>query len=138
MFDICLVASSGQHWENQWSYLLSNFKPRTLYAIGGISKNIIPFRNHIEVGTAEELPGTLVLAAPINGYYYQGNVALPLFTHPNDCCYMFGSDNVHLSEDHMGTRRPDYTVYVPTDTTDNMYSFMAGSVFLYDRRVKHG
>lgn len=138
MFDICLVPSSGAHWENQWSYLLSNFKPRSLFVIGEVNPTIIPFKGYIKINSAEEIPGTLVLAAPINGENYQGNVPLPTFHHPDECCYMFGSDNHHLDEPQMGARIPDYSVYVPTDTIDNMYSYIAGAVILYDRKVKNG
>ena len=138
MFDICLVASPGSTWEQQWSYLLSHFEPRDLYVIGEVDPRVRPFKGYIQIQTAEELPGILVLMAPIFGHVIRGEESLRTFQHPDECCYMFGADNAHLTEDHLGSRIPDHKVYIPTDTRDQMYSFMAGAITLYDRTMTRG
>lgn len=138
MFDVCLVATPGAHWEQQWSYLLSHFKPRNIYVIGELDRRVRPFTTYQRVETAEDVPGTLVLMTPENGYYWKGETPLPEFIHPAECCYMFGADNLHMSVDQLGTRVPDHTVFIPTDTKDTMYSFMAGAITLYDRACRYG
>ena len=138
MFDVCLVATPGQHWEQQWSYLLSHFKPRTIYVIGQLDRRVRPFSAYQSVKTAEDVPGPMVLMIPENGVNFPGETPLPEFVHPDECCYMFGADNIHLSEDHLGARLPEHRVYIPTATKDTMYSFMAGAVTLWDREMKRG
>jgi hypothetical protein len=51
---------------------------------------------------------------------------------------MFGNDHTNMSEDYLGTRKPEHLVYIPTETTDQMYSFMAGAITLWDRELYHG
>ena len=138
MHSVALVPSSSQSWEQQWSYLLSNFAPTSIYVLGAVERKVRPFADYVSVKTAEELPSPLVLMAPMNGKYYPGSIALPDFEHPENACYLFGSDNVTLSTDHMGNREPDHCVYVPTSTKDDMYSFIAGAVTFYDKAMKRG
>ena len=138
MFDVCLVVTPGQHWEQQWSYLLSHFKPRDVYTIGALDRKVKPFDNYVQVENANEVPGTLVLLAPVLGRYVQGEVAIQDFQHPEDCCYMFGGDNSTMSDDFLAGRDPEHKVFIPTDSRDDMYSFMAGAITLYDRLIKNG
>jgi hypothetical protein len=139
MFDVCIVSSQEAHWEQQWSYLLSHFKPRDIYVIGAeLERRVKPFTDYIHIQTAEEIKNTLVLLAPQSGRYVQGEVSLRGFPHPQDCCYMFGNDHTNMSEDYLGTRKPEHLVYIPTETTDQMYSFMAGAITLWDRELYHG
>lgn len=139
MFDICLAFSSGAQWEQQWSFILSHWKPERLYILGGkVDEKVIPFRDAIYVNSAEELPEDqpLILMQPKEAYKIPGVTNLVMFKHPETCTYMFGSDNHHLTEDQLGARKPEDIVYIPTDTIDNMYSYMAGAVTLYDRKLK--
>lgn len=138
MFSVCLVASPGAQWEQQWSYLLSHFQPESLYVIGELDPRVKPFTGYTSVQTAEDVPGHLVLLAPSHGRYVQGAAPITDFAHPDTCTYMFGADNATMSSDFLGGRRPDDVVYIPTDTKDDMYSFMAGAITLYDRAVKRG
>ena len=135
MFDVCLIGSGG-HWENQWSFVLSHFKPRKVYLIGDMSERLRLDVTKIE--TAEEIEGHLVVLAPSNGYEIIGEVALPDYEHPENCTYLFGSDHEHLTSKFMGERLADTSVYIPTETHDNMYSFVAGAITLYDRYIKYG
>lgn len=138
MFDICLVPTGGANWEQQWSYVISHFQPRNLYTLGSLDPRVNPFKEYIQINTAEEIPGTLVVLSPDNGRYIQGNESLLTFQHPETCCYLFGSDSVPLNEDHLGARIPEHIVYIPHDTPDTMYSFIAGALTFYDRRMKRG
>ena len=139
MFDVCLVPSSGQNWEQQWSYVLSHFSPRRLYTVGEVDPRVRPFRGLEVVNSAADLPETpLVLMSPRNAQYIKGRTPLGEFRHPDECVYMFGSDAAHLNADHLGGRTPEHLVYIPTDTPDTMYSFMAGAITLYDRMMRHG
>lgn len=137
MFDVCLVASPGAIWEQQWSYLLSHFAPRRLYVIGELDRRVRPFTEYLSVESAKEIEPELVLLAPQSGRYVQGTQSLSDFVHPDDCCYLFGADNQFMTTELLG-REPDHAVYIPTSTTDTMYSFMAGAVTLWDRVMKHG
>lgn len=138
MFDICLVVTPGMHWEQQWSYLLSHFAPRQLYTIGKLDSRVRPFTDHITVKSAEELPSPLVVMTPKSARYVPGQICLTNFNHPKECCYLFGADNTHLSEDHLGKRQPDHSVFIPTETSDTMYSFIAGAITLWDRWMHDG
>jgi hypothetical protein len=63
MFSVALVTSSTQHWEQQWSYLLSNFAPVSLFVLlGTLNRKVRPFADYVSVKTAEELPSPLILA----------------------------------------------------------------------------
>ena len=139
MYDVCLVSESGSHWEQQWSYLLSHFTPRNIYIVGNeLERAVKPFSHYIHVASAQSVPSELVLLAPQSGRYVQGTESLVTFEHPEDCCCMFGNDHTNMSEDFLGPRVPDHCVYIPTDTNDQMYSFMAGAITLYDRLIKNG
>lgn len=76
--------------------------------------------------------------SPKNAVYVPGTISIHDFEHPDECCYLFGSDSAHLSIDQLGGREPDHAVYIPVDTNDTMYSFMAGAITLYDRRLTRG
>lgn len=133
-FDIACFPGKS---ENQWAYVLLHFQPRNVYVFSG-GLWATPFNGAIEVATAEDIPGTLVLMAPPNGKNYQGSTTLADFTHPADCCYVFGYDQKDLSAAEMGARELAYSVYIPTDTTDQMFSWVAAAVTLHDRRAKDG
>ena len=138
MVSVCLVVTSGQNWEQQWSFVLSNFAPDKIYVIGELDRKVRPFQDYISIHNAEEIEEPVTLLMSEHGRNYQGNVSLVDYVHPDEVCYMFGSDNRVLEEKHFGDRQPDDIVYIPTSTIDTMYSFMAGAVTLYDRMVKRG
>ena len=138
MVSVCLVVTSGQNWEQQWSFVLSNFAPDKIYVIGHVDPKVRPFRDAVSILSAEEIEEPITLLMPENGVNYQGTQPLTDYEHPDEVCYMFGSDNHVLEEKHFGDRSPDDIVFIPTSTIDTMYSFMAGAVTLYDRMTKHG
>ncbi len=123
--------------ENQWAYVLLHFTPRHVYAFDGElwSK---PFVGASAVLSAEELPQIpIVVLAPLNGDNVQGAISLDEFGHPAECVYLFGPDDELLMPAHLGSR--EYSrVYIKTDTTDQMWSWVAAAVTLFDRRSKGG
>lgn len=130
MINVCLVASSGHTWEQQWSYLLSNFKPDNLFIIGEFDPRIRPFENAVIVESAKDIDMPITVLSPKNGRNYQGDISILDYNHKNHC-YLFGSDNVPLSYEHL-QREPEEIIYIPTSTKDTMYSFMAGCVVFYN------
>lgn len=141
-FDICFSPIGSERNIDQWDFVLSHWKPDNIYLLG-VEEHPWPYHNPLKkaicIRNTDWLPpGELVLLAPKKGKYFQGNVALPDFDHPEKCIYMFGPDHHHISNDLIGQRKPDSTVYIPTDTVDEMYAFTAAAVTLYDRYVKNG
>ena len=130
-------------WEiNQWDYLVASFQIDNVWVIG---PKDIPVRDagilkrSTLIQSAEELPNDeLVIAAPKKGRFIQGRVALELFEHPREAVYLFGLDNVHLSESQLGKRVPEHTVYITANAKWELYAHVAAAIVLYDRKVKHG
>ncbi len=138
MFDVCVIAGSGDKWADQWSYVLSHWKPRRVYLIGDADRRLKPFRNVIEIESANGLPDLpLVVMQPESSRYIKPTLMISEFIHPNEVIYLFGSDHLHLTEDHIGGREAQI-VAIPTDSHDEMYSWIACAVTLFDRASRHG
>lgn len=138
MFDVCLIADTGR-WEDQWSYVLSHWSARNIYILGEVNTAVKPFREAIFIDSCEELPNIPIVALQAdNARFVPGTVPLPNFTHPDECVYLFGNDHTHLCDDQLGTRVPEHVVFIPSDTHDEMYSWIAGAIAFYDRAVRHG
>lgn len=142
MIVVCICYSGVSGFQDQWDYVLSHFQADRLYLIGA-DPNGLQDTNVVgratRIATAEELPNLpLVIMAAENGRYVSGDASLGSFAHPEDCIYLFGADNSNLSEDELGDRPPDHKVYIRTDSIDDMYSWVAGAITLYDRGVKRG
>ncbi len=138
---ICLPLPGGGNGQNQWDYILSNFSVDVIYVIGDSEQapgsNV--FAKAIYISTADDLPAsTLVVVTARNARYVQGDEDLASFSHPSDLIYMFGPDRENLSEVELGRRVPDHKVYIETDTHDDMYSWQAYAVVMWDRRMKSG
>lgn len=123
MLRVCIYLEDSNS-ENQWSYLLSHFQSDEIYLQGDYSTTDKIFKN-----VKRGIPDTdLILMAPKNGRYIQGEISLGDFKHPIDATYVFGSDKSYMC-DMEGTK-----VYIPTDTKHDMYSWVAGAITLWDRR----
>lgn len=143
MLRVCLHGYSDPHTLDQWGFVLSHWKPGMVYILGGpddLNTNVSFLRNAKRVKTASQLPKTpkLVLLSPKEARYIRGEVALDTFKHPADAIYMFGSNKVHLSDDEMGGRVPDYKVFIPTDDHHEMYDFVSAALVLYHRALQNG
>ncbi len=142
MLRLCFGYVHNQ-WEiNNWSYLLSSFPVDEYYVIAREKADFVKSGFLTEarvIRTADELPKEpkLIVAAPEKGRYVQGSVNLEGFKHPEDAIYLFGFDNVHLSEDELGSREPDHIVYIDVESQWELYSHVAAAIFLYDRNAKN-
>ena len=141
MLRICLHGYTDPQTLDHWSYVLSHWQPDEIYVLGGnLELDTKAFDNAKRILSADELPKgcALCIFSPQDARYFKGDESLTEFEHPKDAIYMFGSNKKNLSEDEMGYRLPDRSVYIPTDTHHEMYDFVAAAVVLYDRQVKHG
>jgi len=138
---LCLPYTSNPTYQNAWDYLISTWVPDAIWSLRG------PFpapayREATPVTTAADLPIStaqpLVVVSPVNARYVPGEIPLSRFVHPPDAIYLFGSDHVHLSDDDLGGRVPDYLVYIETLGVVEMFSWVAGGIVFYDRKVKIG
>ncbi len=129
-------------WElRQWDYLVASFQVDDIWVIGPkdtpIRESGILKRSTL-IQSAEELPTNvdIVVGAPKKGRFIQGRVPLTSFRHPTAAIYLFGLDNVHLSESQLGERKPDHTVYITVSSRWELYAHVAAAIFLYDRKFK--
>ena len=133
---VCLKYNQNQQFMNQWDYVLCNFKPEETYIIGYKEKAFIsnPLKQAKFINSYSELPNLpLVVMAPSHGRNVKGIIPLSKFEHPEDCIYIFGSDSEIMEEIYA-----HFKVFIETDTTDDMYSFVAYAVTMHDRRMKLG
>jgi len=143
MYSICLFLETQQpEWHNQWSYILNHFSPQNLYIVGNeddIQRGYISFANAIQINHLSELPDTsLVLMQPVTAQHIIPDTNLIQFIHPDSCTYIFGADNSFMAQMCIDTCTIDHKVYIPTDNELEMYSWIAGALTLYDRKVKNG
>lgn len=136
---VCIPLPKDGNAQMQWDFVLSNFAVDTLYVIGDEAdapvSNVFSGMNATYIASAEGLPAvTLIVLAADNGKYVQGTTSLVGFSHPEDVIYLFGGDSAFLSEDELGSRVPDDVVFIPTDSKDDMWSWSAFAVVMWDRR----
>jgi len=121
---------------NQWNVGLSHNLVRNAYI-----RNYTPrFKINrskvkpISIKTAEDLPDIpLVLLSPKTSPEFPGKISLFEFEHPEECIYFVGSNRMPLNVKQMGNRKPDHSVYIPTETVHSMYSWTAITIALYHR-----
>ena len=145
MLAVCLSPPSSEHDINHWSFVLAHFKPDQVFLLGGLErpefKKYLGIRDAEEVDTADSLPDLpLVVFAPPSGRVHKGEVALKDFDHSEfeDVIYLFGPDHKILDESFMGSRKPTISVYIETDSNDEMYSHVAAAIALCGRKMKCG
>jgi hypothetical protein len=138
MIAVAFHFTEDENTIKQWEYVLSHFEADYLYCVGGQPpvSDVLSKAACIQSGDELPLDIPVILLAPINGLYVQGNVSLVDFDHPEDACYWFGSDFLHFDPELLGGRQPDHTVYVPVDTKDQMFSHVVWAVVAWDRRQK--
>lgn len=145
MLKVCIPYTNYAREQNDFDYLLSNFQVDEIFVICPNGEPLPDASNVVGQGTRIEymydLPQdyTHVLLTPQNGYEYKGNESLVSFVHPaGDVVYIVGSNHVHTTSDLEFGKDPDHLVYIPTDTADNMFNYVALAICLYDRKVKNG
>lgn len=141
MFSVAFIPTTNDSIQNQWSYTLSHWKPKAVYLIGSTDygmKAYTPFRNAVVIPTFDKIPGRKIVMSPKDAHYVPGTTSLYDFKHPKECTYFFGSDHTHLSEVELGVIKKWSKVYIPTDSHDEMFSFVAAAVTLAHRRGQLG
>lgn len=125
MHGVCIHLTDPQS-EIQWDYVVSHFKPDSVIVLGSYEPTGKPLR---DARRDLDVPGERIILAPKAGRFISGEIPLNEFEHPEDALYIFGPDNGHLSD-----LEYDHAVYIPTDTHDEMYSWVAGAITLWHRR----
>jgi hypothetical protein len=141
MLNICVIHEDDKNTINEWSYLRYHFKIDNFFIIGPVDKwkKYRPMKDIISISTTDLLPPIpLILMTPLSGKNLQGNTSLNNFDHPADATYLFGPNHKHLNINHLGTRLPDRYIYIPTQSNDEMYSYIVGAITIYDRIIKNG
>lgn len=127
--------------QDQWSWVFSNFGVTEIWERDRLAdRDSKIYQDSVAIKSAAELPEdrNLVVLAPIDGRYIQGEQSLKDFEHPEDVIYLFGSTQANLNdEDDLGGRVPDSLVYIPTVKLE-CYSHSAAYMTLWDRYVKRG
>lgn len=131
MFGVCLAAEKNASRMQNWDYVLSHFVPDNIFVLGDCKlPHSKPFQDAVIIEDTDEIPGLVTLLAPEKGRYVSGEIDLYSYRHPLSVTYVFGPDNGHVERYH------GVSVYIPTDSHDEMYSFVACAITLYDRRLK--
>lgn len=140
MAGICFKSEQRGWAQDQWSWVFSNFGVTEIWERGYENADADIYQATVKINTAADLPAerSLVVLAPIDGRYIQGNQSLDIFVHPENAIYLFGGSMENLTdEDDLGGRVPDALVYIPTVSLE-MYAHAAGYLTLHDRYVKRG
>lgn len=138
MISICLHTPVNEELQNQWDYVLNNFMVDQIYVVGGNIKSKI-FKNATYINDYSEIKSkNIVLCSPDNAREVQGEISLIEFSHPDDCCYVFGRDDGYFKSNDFQNIDLHKKVYIPMSNDLDMYSHVAAAVFLFDRKVKNG
>lgn len=146
MTKICISLPENENFQDQWDYVLNNFQVDELYVKikepftddnePPISK---AFKNAKYILSYSELPKEdVVLISPANAYQLNGETNLETFTHSDNCIYLFGADEGRLTNEDVSELNIVDKVYVETSNDLHMFSFVAGAVVLYDKKLKYG
>lgn len=135
------VVITAQSSQPDWDFILCNFAPDVIFVHGDAGEIDSTVLGQCQsINGPEDLPlgVSLVLLAPDNGAYLQGDESLAGFVHPENVAYWFGSDSNHIQAEVFNNRAPDHIVYIPTDSIDQMYAAASWAVVSWDRRSKGG
>lgn len=138
MIGLVLHCTSVESFAQQWEYAICHFSPDTLYCVGGEGADMgRTFARAECIADSGDLPDVpLILLSPANALMIPGTESIEGFTHPADAIYWLGSNSRHLNSDLFARRAPDASVFIPTDSNDQMYSWTAYAVAMWDRRMK--
>ncbi len=141
---VCIPLPGNGQYQTQWDYLLSSFPPDVLYVIGdeadAPTTNVFSKLNATYIETPADLPDepAFVVLAQENGRWVQGEESLLTFEHPDDVIYFFGHDTRWVSDEQIDGKTVDHFVFIPTATSDDLWSWTAGAMVFWDRMVKSG
>ncbi len=137
---ICYTYSTHGYYRTQWLCNVTAFAP-TLVFERGLPTDVPNFDGIVSIQSADDLPSDheLVVLSPLSARVVHPTTSLQEFAHPERAVYFFGADTTWLSENELGSRRPDHVVYVPVASQkecDEVYSFVVGAIVLYDRAMR--
>lgn len=137
---ICYGHNTNGYYRTQWLCNVTGFSPSAAYE-RGLPLDVPNPEGVLSCLTAADLPldAELVVLSPKTARIIKPTMSLSEFQHPERAVYFFGKDTVFLSEEELGGRKPDHVVYIPVASgkeCDEIYSFVAGAIVLYDRQVR--
>ena len=125
-FALCISLPETEDLRAHWDHVRANLRADELFIIG---------KGHY--ASAAELPDQpIVLVQPRNGKFFKGVISLEDFQHPQNATYLLGPDKIPMPPEILGGRTPEFSVYIPTGTNRDMFSFVAYAVVAWDRRMK--
>ena len=139
MINICFCTKEDSTYD-YWSCIINSWKIKTVFHIDLRPPDAPTIRNKFlncqEVLNAEALPADipLVLLTPQTGINFKGLTSLETFEHPPHATYMFGWNSGAIGTHEIGSRIPDYKIYIPT--TLELHAHVCAAITLYDRVVK--
>ena len=138
MFGICFSFDIDLMVREYWSYIFEHFEIIDIWELNRPSNIDSNYYIPIAIYSVSDLPtdSSIVIASHKNAKYLQGTIPLVDFIHPTNAIYIFGSDANNLYPE-MFKDMTYQTVYIP-GSSNEMHSFQAGAMFMYDRMVKNG
>lgn len=138
MVGVCFKQERRPVYQDQWSYLFSNFGIESIFQIP-VENGADLYQATKKIANAGSLPKdkSLVVVQPQDGKYVQGTESLSDFEHPDDAIYMFGGSHDVMTLEDLGGRVPEHTVFIPL-VKHECYAFSAAYMVLWDRKVKNG
>ena len=140
-FGVCYRYDHRSEIQNQWEFVLSNYGLLISDVwVRGAPENWESYLEAPKIELADSLPvgRSLVLMAHQEARDLPGLVSLETYVHPSDAIYIFGADNVILTQvDDLGERNLTDRVFIPT-IQHEMYSYVAAAITFYDRMAKGG
>ena len=139
MTGVCFNAEKRGWQQDQWSWLFSNFGITDVWMRGRDAQTQDIYQDTIDIESAADLPmdHKVIVLSPPDARFVKGNTSLIDFEHPEKAIYLFGASFGVISDDDLGGRRPDATVFIPTFKHE-LFAHNAGYIALYDRLVKRG
>lgn len=138
MVGICFSFDNNLMVREYWSYIFENFGITDIWELNRPTNIDSNYYIPTAIDSVSELPVNrpIVIASHENAKYLQGTISLLDFIHPTNAIYIFGSDNDNLYP-KMFKNMLYQAVYIP-GSSNEMHSFQAGAIFMYDRMVKLG
>lgn len=137
MMGVCFTGERNRTFQDQWSYVFSNFGISDVWELEREDTENI-YQKPTKIRSAAELPDVpLIVVQPADGKHVRGTVSLSDFAHPDDAIYMFGGSHDVMTLEDLGGRVAEHYVYIPLEKHE-CYAFSAAYMTLWDRKMKRG
>lgn len=139
MLSLCVPSSTRTESNSriQWDYIFGSWNIDKIYFIndGQVLNDedsmFLRDKEVISILNYSEIVEKIVLISPLDSQGTKGEINLKDYTHPIDCCYLFGSNNSSIN-----TSLNCDKVYI--DTLLHLFSWTSAGITLYDRTCKNG